>query len=562
MPSTRTPCTRRFCLRGSSSTRPIGVAPSACDFSISFTITCAASPAPATITSLPRATIPFVEGRSRIVRASMREPATNASSSSQSMIAIERGSRICSTGRGEVDDEAGDEAGDRHAAHGGPHVARRDVAPPAVVEAEEDEDRELHDDDDRERAPEQRLVVRRDPRRVEAQAEGEVPRGDDQAGVGGKLPEAVPVDHEATPTVTAPRTVATTRSCVSRSIPTHMGSARFSRAARSVSGSEPSLPAEVAKRGLEVKRRLVVGGVADLGLGQRRRDPLALGGAHDVEVVDVRAVVGRQLDELAEPELGIPRGRLAALRVPAVEVLQEEPQRGRLKLVQPRVRADVAGSRACPASRGSGAGARAPRAPSSSARDEPAVADAAEVLRRIEAERRRHSRRRDAVVRRTPARRPRSAAARAPPAPRAAAGRPKRCTGMIARVRGVIAALDVGSVEIERRRVDVGEDRRCANARDRLSRRVEREGRADDLVTRPDLERPQHEHDAHRCRWRRRSSCGTPRYAAASSSNARTFGPRMNSPPSSTSPSRCFSSGRRRSVLRRGLKERNPRHAD
>ncbi len=28
----------------------------------------------------------------------MREPATNASSNSQSMIAIERGSRICSTG--------------------------------------------------------------------------------------------------------------------------------------------------------------------------------------------------------------------------------------------------------------------------------------------------------------------------------------------------------------------------------------------------------------------------------------------------------------------------------
>ena len=76
----------------------MGVAPCDGDFSISFTITCAASPAPATITSLPRATMPFVDGRSRIVRASIREPATNASSSSQSMIAIERGSLICSTG--------------------------------------------------------------------------------------------------------------------------------------------------------------------------------------------------------------------------------------------------------------------------------------------------------------------------------------------------------------------------------------------------------------------------------------------------------------------------------
>ena len=55
----------------------------------------------------------------------------------------------------------------------------------------------------------------------------------------------------------------------------------------------------------------------------------------------MRAVVGRQLDQLAEPQLGIPRRRLAALRVPAVEVLEEEPQRGRLELVEPRVRADV-----------------------------------------------------------------------------------------------------------------------------------------------------------------------------------------------------------------------------
>ena len=75
VPSTRTPWTRRPCFRGSSSTSPIGVVPAAGDFSISLTITWAASPAPTTITSLPRATRPLRDGRSRIVRASIREPA-------------------------------------------------------------------------------------------------------------------------------------------------------------------------------------------------------------------------------------------------------------------------------------------------------------------------------------------------------------------------------------------------------------------------------------------------------------------------------------------------------
>ena len=47
-----------------------------------------ASPAPTTITSLPRATSSPRRGRSKIVRASRREPATSASRSSQSMTAI------------------------------------------------------------------------------------------------------------------------------------------------------------------------------------------------------------------------------------------------------------------------------------------------------------------------------------------------------------------------------------------------------------------------------------------------------------------------------------------
>ena len=38
-------------------------------------------------------------------------------------------------------------------------------------------------------------------------------------------------------------------------------------------------------------------------------------------------------------------------------------------------------------------------------------------------------------------------------------------------------------------------------------------------------------------------ACGTPRYAAASRSNASTSGPKMNRPDSSTSAKRSFSSG-------------------
>ena len=71
--------------------RPIGVYPSADDLSISLTITWAASPAPTTITSLPRAMSSRAAGRSISDRASSREPATKASRSSQSMIATERG---------------------------------------------------------------------------------------------------------------------------------------------------------------------------------------------------------------------------------------------------------------------------------------------------------------------------------------------------------------------------------------------------------------------------------------------------------------------------------------
>jgi len=49
-------------------------------------------------------------------------------------------------------------------------------------------------------------------------------------------------------------------------------------------------------------------------------------------------------------------------------------------------------------------------------------------------------------------------------------------------------------VEVERDGVDVGEDRRCSPAHDRLGGRIEGEGGTDHLVARPDAERLEGEH--------------------------------------------------------------------
>ena len=272
----------------------------------------------------------------------------------------------------------------------------------------------------------------------------------------------------------------------------------------------------------------------------------------------MRAVVGRQLDELAEPELGVPCSRLAALRVPAVEVLEEEPERGRLELVEPRVRADVLEVALV-------ARAVEPEHPHAlgdvfvETGDEPAVADAAEVLRRIEAERRRDPGRRDAACaeglrgilddcrpelrdlleRRGPAEQ----------VHRHDRARPRRH-----------AALDVGRVEVERLRVDVGEDRRRADARDGLGRGVEREGGADDLVPGPDLERPEHEHD----RVGPVRDTDRPGHAEVRGGlflEGADVRAEDELAPVENVRKPLLQLGKKRSVLRRRLKERNPRHA-
>src|SRR5207237_2611354 len=79
----------------------------------------------------------------------------------------------------------------------------------------------------------------------------------------------------------------------------------------------------------------------DAGCPKRISEPCPLGRADDVHVVDVAGFVLRQFAELAEAELGVARGGFAPAPVPAVELAEEEPQSGRLKLVEPRVRADV-----------------------------------------------------------------------------------------------------------------------------------------------------------------------------------------------------------------------------
>ena len=146
--------------------------------------------------------------------------------------------------------QVGDEAADRDAARGAPHVAGRDVAPPAAVEAGEYEDDERDRDDDEDRAVEEPVVGRRGAV-VPAELEGEPPRDRDQHRVGRELPQPVAGDrdHEATRSRTAERTTSTTRSCAAGSIPGQSGSARFSRAARSVSGSEPGSQPRYASAG-------------------------------------------------------------------------------------------------------------------------------------------------------------------------------------------------------------------------------------------------------------------------------------------------------------------------
>ena len=144
----------------------------------------------------------------------------------------------------EREDEEGGDDGRADSPEDAPHVLGRDVPPPAVVEAEGDEDGEHDADDEQDDVPLEVAVVVDRPRvALEAHVPRRHPGERDQRRVDGDLPEAVAVDgraHGYAGTPTAARMASTTRSCCSSSIPAHIGTARFSAAARSVSGSKPS----------------------------------------------------------------------------------------------------------------------------------------------------------------------------------------------------------------------------------------------------------------------------------------------------------------------------------
>jgi len=90
--------------------------------------------------------------------------------------------------------------------------------------------------------------------------------------------------------------------------------------------------AELAQGRLAMERCLVVRARRDLGGREVLADPVSLGRADDVDVVDVARLVRGQLAHLAEAELRVPRCSLAPEPVPLVDVRQEEAQRSGLQL--------------------------------------------------------------------------------------------------------------------------------------------------------------------------------------------------------------------------------------
>ena len=232
------------------------------------------------------------------------------------------------------------------------------------------------------------------------------------------------------------------------------------------------------------------------------RDAVALGRAADEQVVDVAGLVLRQLDELAEPELGVASGDLAPAAIPPVEVREEDAQHPRLQLVEAGVVTDevelVLVARPVEREHLHAVGELVVVR-----HDEAAVADAEEVLRRIEAVRGGDAALRDArgaerlcrVLDHRDAERDELVHRRGPAEQ---VHRHER-----ARARCDLRR-DVLDVDVHRRRVDVGEHRRCATARDRLRRRVERERRTDRPRRRGRSPSRRGGSRSHRCRSQRR----------------------------------------------------------
>ncbi len=395
-------------------------------------------------------------------------------------------------GRERVEDEVRDRRGRGDAAKRAPHVARRDVAPPAVVEAEEHERREVDRDDERDHLPVEQVPVEDRRRLVEAQEERQLPRGDDQDRIERKLPDPVSIDREAHQDADEAGSALEDGDDLRLLLLGDPGPQRQAEilARRLLGLREVALGvAEVPQRRLQMQRRLVVRGEADPGRLQRRGEPVALGRPDAVHVVDVARLVDRRLDETGQ-QLGVARGSLTPRSIPVLDMPQEDAQERRLHRIEPRVVADVEElllrCRAVEAEHPDAL--RELRVVDG---DQAAVAESEEVLRREEAERRRDARR-DAGC----AERLRGVLdhrqAEAAEVGRGAAEEMHRHD----RLRALgDPALDVGGVEVERHRVDLREDRGGATARDRLGGRVERERRADHLVAGADPHRIEDEHE-------------------------------------------------------------------
>ena len=77
-------------------------------------------------------------------------------------------------------------------------------------------------------------------------------------------------------------------------------------------------------------------------------------------------------------------------------------------------------------------------------------------------------------------------------------GRPAKCTGMMARVRGVIAASTAVQIEVDAVRLNVHDHGGRPRVNDHVDSGAERHGRCDDLVARPDPRRYQAEVEGRR----------------------------------------------------------------
>ena len=255
---------------------------------------------------------------------------------------------------------------DHDAAERSPHVPRRDVAPPAVVEAEEDEDGELDPDDEQQDRPVE-VASRRRPGRVwsKRSCNARYQACGDERRVGRELPEPMPVErtHHA-PRPPRPRVLPRRRApAARRAMPGPERDEKFSRAARSVSGSDALLVPEEAQRRLEVERRHVVVAQPICCSVSAATDRVSLGRAGHEQVVDVAGLVD---GHVARARRG--RARDSAPRPRAARASSRRARAGTAAAPRPGSRPAASCSRrtrrcAWPSSRGSGACGRARRAP-------------------------------------------------------------------------------------------------------------------------------------------------------------------------------------------------------